>query len=439
MVFEYPMIRKLKSLKEHQGFMKYFKNTSWLFGEKILRMIVGLFVGIWVARYLGPEQFGLFSYAQSFVGLFAIIATLGLNSIIVRDLVKKTDHRDVLIGTAFVMMLIAAFIVLLLLAIAITFTSDNFNTNILIFLIASAMIFQSFNVIDFYFQSKVLSRYVVYTNILTLFISSIIKIILILNKAPLIAFAGVLLFDSFIVAIGLIYFYLKQKLLITKWKFNKKIAIRLLKDSSPLIIAGVINSIHMKVDQVMIKEILGLAPVGYYSAATKLSETWFAIGVIISNSLFPAIINAKKISIEFYYKRIQNLFLFLILIAYILSILVYFLSDLIIEVLYGDTYSAASVVLAVHIFSAIFVYLGVSSGRWLINENKSMLNLYRNSFGMLVNVTLNIYWIPAYGILGAAYASLLAYIAAFYFFDIFRKDMRHIFILKTKSLLFIRT
>ncbi len=418
--------------------MKYFKNTSWLFGEKILRMVVGLFVGIWVARYLGPEQFGLFSYAQSFVGLFAIIATLGLNSIVVRDMVRGNEQRDILIGTAFIMMLIAAFLVLFLLAISVNFTSNEASTNTLIFLIASSLVFQSFNVIDFYFQSKVLSRYIVYTNIFTLFSSSIVKIILILNEAPLIAFAWVMLFDSFVVATGFIYFYLKKKLLITKWKFDKKVAVRLLRDSSPLIIAGVINSIYMKVDQVMIKEMLGLTQVGYYSAATRLSEAWFAIGVIISNSLFPAIINAKKISEKLYYRRIQNLFLFLVVIAYLLALTVYFLSDFIILTLYGDIFINASGVLAVHIFSAIFVYLGVSSGRWIINENKTMLNLYRNIFGMVINIILNIYLIRQYGIIGAAYASLIAYIVSFYLFDIFNKDMRYIFMLKTKSLLLIR-
>ena len=83
------ILTKLKDLKNHEGFLKYLKNTSWLFGEKILRIVVGLFVGIWVARYLGPEQFGLFSYAQSFVGLFTAIATLGLDGIVVRELVKE--------------------------------------------------------------------------------------------------------------------------------------------------------------------------------------------------------------------------------------------------------------------------------------------------------------------------------------------------------------
>ena len=432
------MINKLKSLQNNQGFMKYFKNTSWLFGEKILRMIVGLFVGIWVARYLGPEQFGLFSYAQSFVALFSIIATLGLNSIVVRELVKNNIDKNILIGTSFIMMFFASLFVIFLLFIATFFTSNDFYTNSLIFILASATIFQSFNVIDFYFQSNVLSKYIVYSNIIGLLTSSIIKIILILTDAPLIDFVWLVLFDSIILSIGFIYFYKTKKEELKNWKFDKKIALFLLKDSYPLIIAGVINSIYMKVDQVMIKEMLGVIEVGYYSAAVKLSEAWFAIGVVICNSLFPAIVNAKKISVEFYYQRIYKLFLFLVIIAYFLSIFVYFLSDYIILFLYGKEFIESSSVLSIHIFSAIFVYLGVSSGRWLIIENKTLLNLYRNIFGVIVNIIFNIIFIPEFGIIGAAYASLTAYISAFYLIDIFQKDTRKIFFLKTKSLLLIK-
>ena len=166
------MITKFKSLLKHKGFIKYFKNTSWVLIEKIIRFTVGLFVGVWVARYLGPERFGLLSYAQSFVGLFTVIASLGLDGIVVRELVKNNNLNDEIIGTAFWLKLIAAFGVLLLLAIAINFTSNDTYTNILIFIIASATIFQSFNVVDFYFQSKVMSKFVVYANITSLFISS---------------------------------------------------------------------------------------------------------------------------------------------------------------------------------------------------------------------------------------------------------------------------
>lgn len=299
------MLTKIKQLKNHQGFTKYFINISWLFGEKVLRMVVGLFVGIWIIRYLGPEQFGLLSYAQAFVGLFVTIATLGLDSIVVREIVKNESRVSEFIGTAFYLKIIGAFLVLLLLVIAINFTSDNNQTNTLVFIIASATIFQSFNVVDMYFQAKVLNKYVAYINIISLFISSTVKITLVLNEAPLIDFAWVVLFDSFVLAYGFVYFLVKKSTLkIKKLVFKKEVAISLLKDSWPLILSGIVISIYMKIDQVMIKEMLNAEAVGQYAAAVRLSEAWYFIPMVIIPSLFPAIINAKKISEELYYTRI---------------------------------------------------------------------------------------------------------------------------------------
>lgn len=282
---------KIQNLQQHSGFMKYFKNTSWLFAEKILRMVVGLFVGIWVARYLGPEQFGLFSYAQSFVGLFTAIATLGLDGIVVRELVKDESRRDELIGTAFYLKLIGAIAVLIVLAVAIQFTSNDHYTNILVFIIASATIFQAFNVVDMYFQAKVLSKYVVYANIISLFISSIVKVVLILNDAPLIAFAWATLFDSIVLALGFIYFYLKNNstFKIQNLKFSKATAVALLKDSWPLILSGIVISIYMKIDQVMIQEMMGSEAVGQYAAAVRIAEIFLIPISILSSSLAPAI------------------------------------------------------------------------------------------------------------------------------------------------------
>ena len=429
---------KLKEYINNPGFIKYFKNTSWLLLEKVLRMVTGLLIGVWVARYLGPNKFGLFSYVQSFVAIFSVIATVGLDSIVVRELVKNKEKINVLLGTAFRLKFIGALTVVLLLAISMLFSSNDVQTNVLIFIVVGALIFQSFNVIDFYFQSAVISRFTVYANIVSLSVSSILKIVLILNQAPLIAFALVLLFDSIVLSLGYIYIYFKQGLSIRKWEFDKQIAYKMFKESYPLVIAGVVNSIYMKIDQVMIKEIMNTSEVGVYSAAVRLSEVWFGVGVIICNSLFPSIINAKSVSEEFYYERIRKLFFFLISISYVLSILVYLLSDFIILTLYGVEFERSSSILAIHIFSSIFVYLGVSSGRWLINENKTLYNLYRNIFGLIINISLNWFLIRSYGIVGVAYASLLAYIGAFYIFDLFSKDTRKIFILKTKSLVFLR-
>ncbi|NCD10916.1 MAG: flippase [Epsilonproteobacteria bacterium] len=392
--------------------MKYFKNTSWLFGEKILRMVVGLFVGIWVARYLGPEQFGLFSYAQSFVGLFTAIATLGLDGIVVRELVKDESRRDELIGTAFYLKLIGAIAVLIVLAVAIQFTSNDHYTNILVFIIASATIFQAFNVVDMYFQAKVLSKYVVYANVISLFVSSIVKVVLILNDAPLIAFAWATLFDSVVLALGFIYYYVKNSSIfnIKNLIFKRETAVSLLKDSWPLILSGIVISIYMKIDQVMIQEMMGSEAVGQYAAAVRISEAWYFIPMVIASSLFPAIINAKKQSEELYYARLQKLYDLMVWMAIAIALPMTFLSDWVVNLLYGEQYSEAGSVLMIHIWAGVFVALGVVTGKVVIVNNKQLNGMYCTGIGATSNVLLNFLLIPKYGIQGAAVATMLSQI-----------------------------
>ncbi len=433
------MLTKLKSLKNHQGFMKYFKNTSWLFGEKILRMVVGLFIGIWVARYLGPEQFGLFSYAQSFVGLFTAIATLGLDGIVIRELVKDESRRDELLGTAFYLKLVGAFCVLILLAVAVNFTSNDATTNSIIFIIASGTIFQSFNVVDIYFQSRVMSKFVVYANFISLFLSSLIKVVLILNEAPLMAFVWVVLFDSFVLAVGFVYFFFKNSSFkIQDLKFKKETALSLLKDSWPLILSSIVIFIYMKVDQVMIQEMLGSVAVGQYAAAVRLSEAWYFLPMVISASLFPAIINAKKVSEELYYARLQKLYDLMVWMALAIAIPMTFMSAWVIELLYGGAYNEAGAVLMIHIWAGVFVFLGVASGKWFVSENLQLMSMWRTFFGMIVNIILNIFLIPKYGIVGAAFSTLIGQLIAAYVFDLFLYKTRKMFYMKTKSLLLFR-
>jgi len=420
--------------------MKYFRNTSWLFGEKILRMVVGLFVGIWVARYLGPEQFGLFSYAQSFVGLFTAIATLGLDGIVVRELVKDPSRRDELIGTAFWLKLMGAVAVLLVLAIAVNFTSNDTATNIIVFIIASATVFQAFNVVDFYFQAKVMSKYIVFANVISLFLSSIVKIILILNEAPLIAFAWVVLFDSAVLAFGFIYFYVKNRrhsVLDTEsnfaWTFNKSTAISLLKDSWPLILSGIVISIYMKIDQVMIMQMLDAEAVGQYAAAVRISELWYFIPMVIASSLFPAIINAKKVSEELYYARLQKLYDLMVWMAIAIALPMTLLSDWVVNLLYGEQYNQAGSVLMIHIWAGVFVFLGVVFSKYLTAQNWTKKSFYRALLGAISNIVLNYILIPIYGINGAAVATLLGQFIANYIYDFFDKDLYAQLKMKTKS------
>lgn len=397
----------------------------------MLRLFVALFVGVYVARYLGPEQFGLLSYASSFVGLFSALATLGLNNIVVRELVKKPERRDELLGTAFWLKIGGAGLMWISIATAIPFTQNDTYENTLIAIIAFSAIFQAFNVINFHYQAQVQSKYVVYANFAQLVVSSIAKLSFVAIKAPLIWFAGVYLLDAVVLAIGLITIYLHKtgKVWFLQWKWS--VASALLRDSWPLILSGMLVSIYMKIDQVMIKEMLGTKEVGLYAAAVKLSEAWYFLPVLITNSLFPAIIKAKEVSEEFYYNRLQKLYDLMVGMAIAIALPMTFLSDWIVNLLYGGEYNEAGNILMVHIWAGVFIFLLVASGKWLIVEKMTKYAFYRNFFGAITNLVLNYFLIKEFGVIGAAWATLLSYMLASYLIDYSLGNMRKSFYMKT--------
>ncbi|NLO17499.1 MAG: flippase [Arcobacter butzleri] len=419
--------------------MRYFANTSWLFAEKVLRMIVGLFVGIWVARYLGPEQFGLFSYAQSFVGLFTAIATLGLDGIVVRELVKDESRRDELIGTAFYLKLIGAIAVLIVLAVAIQFTSNDHDTNVLVFIIASATIFQAFNVVDMYFQAKVLSKYVVYANVISLFVSSIVKIVLILNDAPLLAFAWATLFDSVVLALGFIYYYIKNNSTfnIQHLTFKRETAVSLLKDSWPLIIAGIGYVVYTKIDQIMLFEYLGSESVGYYSIAITFITYFIFFPNIILSTVFPKLVENYKNNLDLFYIRIMNIYRFFFLLSLSFILMMFVAGKDIIILLYGDKYIMSSEIIFLLSFVFLFEALAVINGRWIWIKNLQIISLQRTILGAFINIGLNVVLIPKLGINGAVYSTLMTLFLVNTIFFYTNKNTKEIFLTQIKALLTI--
>ena len=416
-----------------QGFRRYFANTSWLMGHRALNMVVALFVGVYVARYLGPERFGLLSYAGSFVGLFTALATLGLDSILVRELVKTPEHRDELLGTAFWLKAGGAILMWIGIAAAIPFTHNDTQTNILIVIIAFAIIFQAFNVIDFNYQAEVKSKYVVYSQFVSLVISSITKLVFVWIAAPHVWFACVFLLDAVVRAVGLTAVYLQTTAKIWYWKWRWQTAKELLRYSWPLILSGMVISIYMKIDQVMIKEMLGAEQVGHYAAAVRLSEAWYFVPMAITSSVFPAIINAKKQSEELYYQRLQKLYDLMVWLAVAIALPTTFLAPWVIRVLYGKAFLPAAGVLSIHIWAGVFVFLGVASGKWFLCENMQKEAFYRTFLGVICNVVLNIIMIPKYGISGAALSTLISQSAAAYFYDVLNHKTRCVFWMKTRS------
>ncbi|ELP5730594.1 flippase [Vibrio vulnificus] len=428
------MVTKIFGLLRGQGFIRYLKNTSWMMLEQLLRIIAGLFVGIWVARYLGPQQFGLFSYAIAFTAIFAGVAKLGLDGIIVRELINHPEKKDLYLGTAFWLKVIGAIIVIALIAVIVPFTNNDAMTNIFIFIIAGGVVFQSFEVVEFYFQSQVLAKIVSICKIIQLTLSSLIKIYLVINEAELIAFVLITIFDVISLAICYFIAYKLQERDSFYRQFDRTVAKRFIKDSWPLILSSVVVMVYMRIDQVMIKEMLGEYEVGIYSAAVRLSEAFYFIPMLITASIFPAILNARKHNQELYRQRLQRLYTFLVWLALSLALITTFLSEWLILSLFGEMYQSASQVLIVHVWSAVFVFLGVAFSKYLIVENLTKLDFQRTLLGAISNVIFNLLLIPAYGVVGAAIATLLAQIITNLMYDLFDRRLHCQLKMKIKAL-----
>ena len=425
---------KIDELASRQGFMRYFKNTSWLMGEKILRMGVGLFVGIWVARYLGPERFGLLSYAQAFVALFTVIASFGLDGILVRELVKDSTKRDALMGTVFRLKLVGALLTLSFLAVAVNLMDQDEQTSLLMFAIASATVFQSFNVIDFYFQANVLSRYVVFANVIGLLFSSIVKIALILNNAPLVYFGYAILFDSVVLSAGFLYFYSQKSFFIKQWFFDKHLAIALLKDSWPLILGGAFLMVQARLDQVMINAMMGAAEVGHYSVALRLVEVFGLIPILLKNSLFPAIQSAKNISNELYQNRLLNFYRLNFVLFLVTAVPIFMFAEKIVTLLFGVEYKAAGILLALMSSRLFFANMGVARGAFIMSENLMKFSLLTMMLGTVTNVILNYIWIAKYGSQGAIMATIVSFLVTIFFVDTFYSKTRKNVLLQLKGM-----
>lgn len=413
-------------LNERHSLQAILGNIGWLFADKILRMGVGLFVGVWIARYLGPEQYGLWNYAIAFTSLFAAFATLGLDGIVVRELVKNPERQNELLGSAFALKLIGGLLTILITMLAISIVrSGDMLTLWLVGLSAAGFVFQSFNVIDFYFQAKVQSRYTVYANNSAFILITLTKIGLLLNGAPLIAFAWVGLAEAALIAIFLLVAYRANHYNIWAWRYDGRVAHELVKDSWPLLLAGLAVMFYMRVDMVMLQQMASDREVGIYAAATKLSEVWYFLPMLIVASVSPEIIKCHGTDTGLYIRRLRRLYFLMVWLAIGVSLPLSLLSDWIVDILYGVEFKDAAPVFAVHLWASLAVFLGVASSQYLLVEQLQKISFYRTLIGLLFNIAFNLLLIPRMGAIGAAIATVLSYFIATFSVFFFKSTRAH--------------
>lgn len=396
-------------------FSKILSNIAWLSADRVLRLAIGLLVGVWLARYLGPETFGQYSFAFALVALFGVFSKLGLDGILVREVVRSPDTQQALLASAFVLRLAggAAAAAAAVLCVSLVRPADA-TVQLLVVVVSAGLVFQALDVFDLWFQSQLRNRYAVLAKTSVFLLMAAVKVGLILHGADVRAFAAVAVLEILFGGIALAATYRLSGQTFERWRAAPGTMKRLLGPALPLILAGAAVSIYMKIDQVMIARMLGDRAVGLYSAATRLTEaTYFVPGTLIA-SVLPAIVAIRASNEPLFRDRMQRLFDLMAAGAVALALPLSLFSVFIVRLLYGEPYSASAAVLAIHAWASVFVFLGIASSTYLLAENLTLISFYRTALGAIVNIGLNLVLIPRYGIQGAAWATLISALVATY-------------------------
>ena len=428
-----PVIRA--RLDGRPNLRKILANTGWLFADRVFQMFVGLFVGVWVARYLGPERYGMLNYATAFVALFGAFATLGLDSIVVRDMVSSPASTDEILGTTFALRFCAGIAVVALAVVSVSVMRPGESlTRSLVALLSAATVLHAFDAIDFWFQSQVQSKNSVIARNVAFSLVALVRVALVLRHAPLIAFAWAALLEVALGMAGLVVAYRLKRMSLRRWRATFARARALLTDSWPLMVSGLAIMVYMRIGQVMLGEMAGDQAVGLYSAATRISELWYFVPMAIVSSVFPSLVETKATDEGLYYARLQKLFSAVTGLALLVAVPVTLLSAQLVIALFGRSYAAAAPALSIQIWAGLFVSLGVARSSWIVAEGLTRFSLMATIAGSITSVLLNLLLIPAYGASGAAAALLASQFVAACLSGVFYRKARKIFVMQAKSL-----
>ncbi|AMA10015.1 flippase [Picosynechococcus sp. PCC 73109] len=411
-------------------------NISWLSFEYAVRMIIGFFMSAWMARYLGAAQLGTLNYAGAIIILLHPLSKLGLDTLVIRSLVNFPQEKNKILGTVFWLKLVISSIIslgLIATGVYLFLRTDNTEFSLIFLILSSSILFQAFEVVNFWFSAQVQSKYIVAIKILVFIVVTLSKVALLILQVPLIYFAWIIFGEAALEASGFVLVYQLKKCPF-KLEWNTEIAKSLLHESWPLILSGLSIILYMKTDLVMLGSIVGEEAVGIYSSATKISEIWYFIPNIIIASVSPSIYAAKEKNKKQYYEKIKDLLSFLIRLSLMISLPILFTASPLILMIYGPEYFAAGTILKIHIWATLFVFMGTGISPWFIAEKLSNYSFWITFSGALLNIILNIFLIPKYSGVGAAISTVISQLFSGFLINAFFSQTRIVFRLQLNTL-----
>lgn len=388
---------------------KVIKNASWIIGIQIVKSLLGLVISMLTARFLGPSNFGLINYAASIVAFVTPIMYLGLNGILVQEIVNTPEKEGEILGTSVTMTFLSSLLCVIgVISFAAAVNRGERETVIVCALYSTLLIFQSLELLNYWFQAKLLSKYASGVALFAYAVISGYKIYLLAAHKSIYWFALSNALDYMIIVIGLFIVY--KRLGGGRLRFNLSTARRLWGKSRYYIVSNMMIAIFAQTDRIMLKLMINDAATGYYSAAVACAGMTGFVFVAIIDSFRPLIFDDKKTDEIRYEKDMCRLYGIIIYLSLLQSLVITLFSGLIIKILYGAAYSASINALKLIVWYTTFSYLGSVRNIWILAENKQKYLWIINLSGALANVALNYILIPITGIMGAALASLVTQI-----------------------------
>lgn len=402
------------------------RNTFWIVGSSVVNMALGLVVTALTARYFGPTEFGRFNYALAIVVLFTAISTLGLETLTVRSLVSGDQEQHVVMGTSLILRLGGGLVLTVIaLGTVMALEPDDRGVWVLVALLSFMMVLRAGDVIDYWFQSRLKSRIAGLIRIGSYAIVSALKVLLIVRGGTIYQFAAIYSLDALIVGFAFIIAFRHLNPGAPRWKWDGRYAKHILSRSWYIMLSGLMGTLYMRVDQVMLGTMISdKATLGVFAAAVTLSTMWYFIPLALISSVNPGIMRAAKNDRMLYLSRVQDLFTMVAWIALGFCLVFVVLADVVVQIVYGSAYSGAGDILRVSVFAGLFATLGSARASWLICEGLQRYSLVYSTGGALTNVLLNLFLIPRMGGYGAAIATVSAQVVSVLLIPMLFRDTR---------------
>ena len=402
-------------------FLTVIRNNLLIYVEKIIKIISGVVIAAWMARYMGPSNFGKWSYALLIFSFFQSVVTLGIDSILVREIISRPNETHSLIANSIIGRLCLGFLSVGIVSIIAQFLSVTDKDYIgILFFMSLAYLFQPLDSIEGYFQASNKIKLITLSKITAYLISAGVKVYLIHIEAPLFLFAIANTIEILITNVIIYIMFVKlESDFLFKYDFSSFYSI--ISESKYYLASSLIIFLYMRVDQFLVLNFLGDQQLGIFMAATSLVSVFHLLPVIMSTSVMSYFSRTKDEDYNLYKRHIVFLFRFMMALSIAIIIFIYVFSDFIMFHIYGSYYEESQAILKILILSILPVFIGVIQSIHIILHKNNNMIFIRTLLGGILAVFLNVLFLKIWGLVGSACASVFTqYLIVFvapYFFD----------------------